>query len=156
MNISSEDIRRLVREVLRDALPAIKAMPAAAGGLAQRIRTALGGGKQVEVTIAQDGDLNGFARDLIAAADDAELREAVRNGTVTFALARGTGANASVAQAKPAQATHRVDKGLITETMVTEIGRSASRITIGKGVVVTPLGRDRARELKIEIVRDRS
>ena len=155
MNISSEDIRRLVREVLKDALPAIKAMPAAAGGLAQRIRTALGGSKRVEVTIAQDGDLNGFARDLIAAADDAELREAVRNGTVTFTLVRS--ASASVAQAKPAtQATHRVDKGLITETMVTEIGRSASRITIGKGVVVTPLGRDRARELKIEIVRDRS
>jgi hypothetical protein len=150
--ISSEEIRKLVREVLKDALPAIKSAPAAAGGLVQKIRAALTGTRRVEVAIAHDRDLNSFACDLVAAAEQAEVRDAVKTGALTFTLIRG----GSVVQALPVQAQHRVDKGLITETMVTEIGRKASRIVIGKGVVVTPLGRDRARELKIEIVRDRS
>jgi hypothetical protein len=152
MNISSEEIRRLVREVLKDALPTVHAVPSAVGSLAQKIRSALGGSKRVEVAIAHDGDLNTFARDLVAAAEHDDVREAVKSGGIVFALARGD----SLAQAKPAPSSHRIDKGLITETMVAEIGRNANRIMIGKGVVVTPLGRDRARELKIEIVRDRS
>jgi hypothetical protein len=157
MNVSSEEIRRLVREVLKVALPTIRAVPAAAGGLVQRLRAALAGNKRVDVTIAHDGDLNSFARDLVAAAEQPDLREAVKTGALTFALARaGNAVQATTAYATTTQAAHRVDKGLLTETMVTEIGRGANRIVTGKGVVVTPLGRDRARELKIEIVRDRS
>jgi hypothetical protein len=152
MNISSEEIRKLVREMLKDALPSIKAAPGVAGGLAQKIKAALGGNKRVDVAIANDSDLNAFARDLAAAAEHDDVREAVKTGAVTFALAR----RGDAPQPKTAQSPHRVEKGLITETMVTEIGRSANRIVIGKGVVVTPLGRDKARELKIEIVRDRS
>jgi hypothetical protein len=147
--ISSEEIRKLVREVLKDALPTIPAAPAAVGGLAQKIRAALAGNGRVEIAIAHDGGLNSFARELVAAAEHSDLCEAVKTGKVTFALAR-------IGSAVHAQSTHRLDKGLITETIVTEIGRSANRIVIGKGVVVTPLGRDKARELKIEIVRDRS
>ena len=150
--ISSEEIRKLVREVLKDALPAIKAAPVAADGLVQRIRAALAGAKRVEIAITHDGDLNSFARDLVAAAEQADLREAVKTGKVTFTLAR----YGSAVHAAPARPAHRIDKGLVTEMMVTEIGRSANRIVVGKGVVVTPLGRDKARELKIEIVRDRS
>jgi hypothetical protein len=149
--ISSEEIRKLVREALKDALPAIKAAPATVGGLAQRIRAALGGSKHVEVSIGNDGDLNAFARELIAATAYEDVRAAVQSGGVHFALVKN-----SAAQGKPALAAPRIDKGLFTETMVTEIGRNASQIVIGKGVVVTPLGRDRARELKIEIVRERS
>ena len=40
--------------------------------------------------------------------------------------------------------------------MVAEIGKTNDRLVIGKGVVVTPLARDKAREVKLEIVRDRS
>jgi hypothetical protein len=156
MNVSSEEIRRLVREVLKDALPTIRAVPAAAGGLVQRLRAALAGNKRVDVTIAHDGDLNSFARDLVAAAEQPDLREAVKTGALTFALARAGKAVPATTAYATTQAAHRVDKGLLTETMVTEIGRGANRIVTGKGVVVTPLGRDRARELKIEIVRDRS
>ena len=65
--ISSEEIRKLVREVLKDALPAIKAAPAAAVACTAAQGGARGS-KRVEVTIGHDGDLNAFARELVAAA----------------------------------------------------------------------------------------
>ena len=43
----------------------------------------------------------------------------------------------------------------MTEIMVSEIGKTNDRLIIGKGVVVTPLARDKAREVKLEIVRDK-
>jgi hypothetical protein len=51
--------------------------------------------------------------------------------------------------------THRLDKGVLTEAMVVEIGRRASRIILGRSVAITPLARDKARALKLEIVRDK-
>ncbi len=45
--------------------------------------------------------------------------------------------------------------GVLTEAMVTELAAGHRRIVIGGEVVVTPLARDRARELKVEIVRQK-
>jgi hypothetical protein len=44
--------------------------------------------------------------------------------------------------------------GVLTEAAVTA-ARTCSRIVIGPEVAVTPLARDRARALKIEIVREK-
>jgi hypothetical protein len=128
MNVlSSDEIRRLVREALKEALPVAKA------------------DLDADVEIASDDDLNAFARE-IARADEAK-REAIVAGRTRFSLRRNS--------AKPKGGTHRIDKGVLTEAMVAEISRAASRIIIGKGVAVTPLARDRARETKLEIVRDK-
>ena len=51
--------------------------------------------------------------------------------------------------------THRLDKGVLTEAMVIDIGRANHRVIVGKGVAITPLARDKAREMKLEIVRDK-
>jgi hypothetical protein len=56
---------------------------------------------------------------------------------------------------RPRQGAFRVDAGVLTEAKVVEIGRTHAGIVAGCGVVVTPLARDKARELKLEIVRQK-
>ena len=121
----------MVREALREAMPEAKAAA----------------DDNVRVRIASDDDLNAFARE-IAKADEAK-RAAILSGQMRFTLAR------SGAGAEPRSGTHRLDKGVLTEAMVVEIGRANNRIIVGKSVAVTPLARDKAREVKLEIVRDK-
>jgi hypothetical protein len=130
--LSSEEIRKLVREALNEALPIAKEN----GGALPQV---------VGVEIASDADLDRFARE-IAKADDGK-REAIAQGRLKFVLRRG--------RTQPLQGTRRLDKGVLTETMVVEIARAHSTISIGTNVAVTPLARDKAREMKLEIVRDR-
>jgi hypothetical protein len=49
----------------------------------------------------------------------------------------------------------RFASGVLNETKVAELGRTHSKIIIGADVAVTPLARDRAREIKVEIVRQK-
>jgi hypothetical protein len=81
------------------------------------------------------------------------LKEAFDEFAREVAKANDTGnERGGVAERK---GTHRIDKGVLTEAMVVEIGRSNSRVIIGKTVAVTPLARDKAREVKLEIVREK-
>ncbi|QIG46576.1 hypothetical protein G5V57_01665 [Nordella sp. HKS 07] len=156
--LSSTEIRQLVREALRELLPAVRSSPATGGGgsLLSRLRSALVEPKPapVEIRIETAGDLNTFARDLLQAQED--VRTGVLSGKIQFGLASRAGGTASVAASATPRSPHQISKGVVTEIMVTEIGKSHDRLLIGKGVVVTPLARDRAREVKLEIVRDRS
>jgi hypothetical protein len=154
--ISSQEIRQLVRESLRELLPAAgKARPETANGtLLSKLRGALNHPQRstVDVRIETSGDLISFARDLLQAPED--IRVGVLSGKVGFSLAprvQGMAPSPPAAQRSP----HQITKGLVTEVMVAEIGKSSDRLIIGKGVVVTPLARDKAREMKLEIVRDR-
>jgi hypothetical protein len=52
------------------------------------------------------------------------------------------------------QAAH-FTSGVLNESKVAELGRTHSKIIIGTDVAVTPLARDRAREIRIEIVRQK-
>jgi hypothetical protein len=52
------------------------------------------------------------------------------------------------------QAVH-FTSGVLNESKVAEIGRTHAKIIIGTDVAVTPLARDRAREIRIEIVRQK-
>jgi hypothetical protein len=155
-SISSQEIRQLVREALRELLPAGKAAPQASGGtLRARLRAALTDPKQskVEIRIDNAQDLSSFARDLLQAPED--VRVGILSGKIGLGLAARGG---SAAPAAPAQqrSPHQIAKGVVTELMVAEIGKTSDRLIIGKGVVVTPLARDKAREVKLEIVRDRT
>lgn len=156
--LSSNEIRQLVREALRELLPAAKATPApaAGGSLLSRLRAALGAAKPEPVQIRIDGaaDLNAFARDILQAPED--IRTGILAGKIQLGLAPRNGAVATAAAPAGPRSPHQISKGVVTEIMVAEIGKSHDRLIIGKGVVVTPLARDRAREVKLEIVRDRS
>jgi hypothetical protein len=154
--ISSQEIRQLVREALRELVPAGKARPETANGtLLSRLRGALNDPKHstVDVRLETSGDLISFARDLLQAPED--IRIGILSGKVGLSLApraQGVAPSAPVAQRSP----HQIAKGVVTEIMVAEIGKSSDRLIIGKSVVVTPLARDKAREMKLEIVRDRT
>jgi hypothetical protein len=50
----------------------------------------------------------------------------------------------------------RLSAGVLTETKLVALAKAHSKILIGNDVAITPLARDRARELKIEIVRQKS
>lgn len=154
--ISSNEIRQLVRDALRELLPAARAKPATGGTLLSRLRAALSEPKSASVDIRMDdtGDLNAFARDLLQAQEDVKI--AILSGKIQFGLAARNGVTSSVAAPVAPRSPHQISKGVVTEVMVTEIGKSHDRLIVGKGVVVTPLARDRAREVKLEIVREHS
>jgi hypothetical protein len=154
--VSSQEIRQLVREALRELAPAGKTRPETASGtLLSRLRAAVNDPKRstVEVGIDNAGELAAFARDLLQVPED--VRIGILSGKIGLSLApRAQG----TAHAVPARrrAPHQIAKGVVTEIMVAEIGKTSDRLIIGKGVVVTPLARDKAREMKLEIVRDRT
>jgi hypothetical protein len=45
--------------------------------------------------------------------------------------------------------------GVLSETKLVEIARSHKRIALGAEVVLTPLARDKAREMKVELTRQK-
>lgn len=154
--ISSQEIRQLVREALRDLLPPGKAAPQATGGtLLSRLRAALNDPNQPKVDVRIDNahDLAAFARDLLQAPED--VRVGILSGKIGLGLA-ARGGNPGPAAPVPQRSPHQIAKGVVTELMIAEIGKISDRLIIGKGVVVTPLARDKAREVKLEIVRDRT
>jgi hypothetical protein len=152
--ISSQEIRHLVRDVLRELLPANKIKPEIGGGtLLSRLRVALADPKSPQIAVRMDNpaDLNAFARDLLQVPEDIKL--GILSGRIQLGLAQGPAGAASAPASRRSQ--HQISKGVVTEIMVAEIGKTNDRLVIGKGVVVTPLARDKAREVKLEIVRDR-
>jgi hypothetical protein len=136
-------------------MPPGKVKSEATGGtLLSRLRSALLDPRpaRIEVKIATDADLKAFARDLLQVPED--VKAGILSGRIELGLgARGV---ASVPAPATQRSQHHVSKGVVTEIMVAEIGKSNDRLVIGKGVVVTPLARDKAREIRLEIVRDRS
>jgi hypothetical protein len=148
--ISSEELRKLVRDALREALPQPAAEPKAASSFISKLRAALTGSRRIEVPVATASDLNAFAQEVARACEQADLKPAIMSGQITFVPSRE-----QASATAPARSTHRMDKGVLTEALVIELGRTHGRVVLGKGVAVTPLARDRAREAKLEIVRDK-
>ena len=89
------------------------------------------------VRLATDDDLNRFAQRVAANHD------AVRAGALRFTFG-----------AAPAGA-QRIDKGAVTERAVNEAAKAGGRLVLGPGAVLTPLARERARALKVQIERER-
>jgi hypothetical protein len=153
-----EAIRALVREVLADLLPSIggdgagshQPVPAQVGpaqpGLAHSVRENV---ESVEVvSMRTDTDLAAFVMHLLHLFENPKHRDALRSGRLRFRLA-ATAAPGSV------QPSHRVEKGAVTEAMVTAAARAGARLVLGPRAVLTPLGRDRARAAGVEIVKER-
>ena len=152
-----EAIRALVREVLGELLPASAAnvagpapVPARPGpvqeGLAHSVREHV---DSVEVvSLRTDAELAGFVLHLLHLFENPKHRDALRAGRLRFQLA-ATAVPGSV------QPSHRVEKGAVTEAMVSAAAKAGARLVLGPRAVLTPLGRDRARAAGVEIVKDR-
>jgi hypothetical protein len=102
-----------------------------------------------EVAIDSQADLDAFVRDLVRRLESPRDRLAIRAGKLRFALRRPTvGSDGR----PPAM---RVERGAVTERLVAEAAASGSRLVLGPKAVLTPMGRDRARTLGVEIEKER-
>jgi hypothetical protein len=145
----SDDAREILRELLAEALaganghavtPQVPPPPVAAVHRPSTWEAPAGGVEQVR--IGGDDDLNRFVRDLLARGD----HEAILAGRVRFTLGGAGGA-------PPAGAT-RIERGAVTERTVAAAAKAGGRLVLGRRAVLTPLAREKARALGLEIERE--
>jgi hypothetical protein len=104
------------------------------------------------VALSCDADLDAFVRRLAQLFESAAERDAVRTGRRRFTLAAGA---AEAAAAPAGAALMRVERGAVTERIVARAAEQQARLVLGPRAVLTPLGRDRARRLGVEVERER-
>jgi hypothetical protein len=100
------------------------------------------GGAEV-VAISSDADLDRFVRALAARCEDPAERAALRSGARRFTLAGAAGNDM------------RIESGAVTEKTVKQAAASGARLVLSPRAVLTPLARERARALKVEVERER-
>jgi hypothetical protein len=128
-------------EVIGDVWPGgeVGAGTGAGGGpLAGRAETP--GGARVEaISLRSDAELARFVDAVLANA------AAIRSGALRFTLGAGTSPSG----------VRRIEKGAVTERTVNEAASAGQRLVLAPAAVLTPLARERARHLKVEIERER-
>ena len=100
------------------------------------------------VRLSNDTELAEFVLRVLKLADNPKLRRDLISGRIRFTLA-GQSAGPAVL------AVHRVDKGAVTERTVAAAASAGARLVLGRRAVLTPLGRDRARALRVPIEKER-
>lgn len=159
---SSLNLRDLVAAAVRDALGEMVTASVQDALRADQSRTPDGhttalrtlpqpDARTAAVRIASDADLDAFARHLLALFENPKNRQDLRSGRLRFRLA----ATASVAAPGPTSKARRVDQGAVTERHVKAAAESGERIVLGPRAVLTPLGREKARALGVQIEKER-
>ena len=123
-----EELRALVREVIRDVLPQ---------GLAVT----------ETVNLSTDEDLAAFVKRLLDL--DPGQREELRSGRKRFRLA------GPQAPSGPSAPVRRIERGAVTEAVIAAAAGAGERLVLGRGAVLTPLARDRARASGVRIEKER-
>lgn len=131
-------LRSLIRDVIAEEVRNVKA--------------GLKGGETAAIRIASDADLAAFAKLVLALAEDPKVRAAIQAGRHPFHLAGGSMAPMPAASA-PASDSHRIDKGVVTESTIARLPKGTTRLVVAAGVSVTPLARDKAKARNISIER---
>lgn len=161
MSDVGDELRALIREVIRDVLP--RGLPVSE-----------------TVNLFTDEDLAAFVARLLDL--DPEAREDLRAGRKRFRLAvpshpqtpqaPSVSQTASLSAASGGSGAHgpngltavngsagpparRIERGAVTEKVVRDAARAGERLVLGPGAVLTPLARDRARASGVEISRER-
>ncbi|MDY0885464.1 hypothetical protein ACFPL7_12005 [Dongia soli] len=147
--IDPATLRDLIRDVIAEEVKALKAgqqagAPAAAPSIAPT----------PPIRIANDADLAAFAKQVLTLAETPAIREAILAGRHPFKLAAGQPAQSGPA-ALPISHSHRLDKGVVTESTILKLPAGTSRLVLGPEVSITPLARDKAKSRNISIERAR-
>jgi hypothetical protein len=147
----SDELRALVREVIRDVLP-----------------SGFPGSLPVTETVnlSTDEDLAAFVKRLLDL--DPGQREELRSGRKRFRLASpqassvparagqvGAGQSNEAERAGSSAPVRRVEHGAVTEAVIVAAARAGERLVLGRGAVLTPLARDRARANGVQIEKER-
>ena len=155
----SDDARDILRELLAEALagtnghavtPQVPPPPVAAVHRPAGVRPPEGDRGLERVTLGGDDDRNRFVRDLLTRAD----RDAILAGHVRFTLAGREAASSG--GGAPNGGPTRIDRGAVTERTVATAAKAGGRLVLGPRAVLTPLAREKARALGIEIEREAS
>jgi hypothetical protein len=143
-----DELRALMREVIRDILP--NGLPVTE-----------------TVNLSTDEDLAAFVARLIDL--DPEQREQLRSGQKRFRLRTSPPVPSApealdapiapktppVSNAPAASAVRRIERGAVTEAVVSQAARAGERLVLGRAAVLTALARDRARASGVEIEKER-
>ena len=103
------------------------------------------------VDLRSDADLDAFVRALVHRFENPRDRMAIRSGKLRFRL----GATAVPAGAPAPAATIRIERGAVTERTVRDAAAQGARLVLAPRAVLTPMARDRARSLGVEIEKER-
>jgi hypothetical protein len=149
--VDAPQMRAMIREVIREALPELVSRDRPVTSISQpstEVRP---------VRVASDEDLNALVQTLITLLGDPDQAIRLRAGTLVFSLETSTSRpnNATTERAPEEPLICRFDRGAITEKAVNEAAERGNRIVIAGRAVLTPLARDRARKLRVEITRER-
>jgi hypothetical protein len=139
--LDGNELRALIRDVIAAEIAAVKRDAASAASVPAEHR----------VRIASDADLAAFAKQVLTLANDPATRNAIANGSYRFRLEGGS--SVSTAAAPAASASAKIEKGVVTETLLLKLPKGTKRLQVGAGVSVTPLARDKASSLGITIER---
>ena len=171
---SREEIRLAVREALLEALPPAdkKRKPERAVPNCQLMKQILESAKgncktPVAVDLSNERKLNEFAIDLAKCMQDQNVAGLIRSGRMKFRSSDAGHRNGSDAPSGPNNSnsesigklkidtdfTGRIETGVLTESKVLALAKNHSCIEVSRNVILTPLARDRARRLKLQIVR---
>ncbi|MEK7862858.1 MAG: hypothetical protein AAB295_06285 [Chloroflexota bacterium] len=101
------------------------------------------------VALRSDADLDAFVRALVRRSENPRNRMAILSGKVRFQLAAAPAASASAAPAI------RVEMGAVTERAVKEAAKAGARLVLSPRAVLTPMARDCARSLGIDIEKEK-
>ena len=135
--LTTDELRAAVRSVLRDVIP-----PATTAT-----------GTDAEVSLRTDADLDAFVRRVAALCEDSAQRAALRDGRRRFRLA-SPGDGGSPVPPVGSGSVLRFDRGAVTERAVKKAATDGARLVVGRGAVLTPLARDKARSLGVVIERE--
>jgi hypothetical protein len=144
--LTEDELRAVVRTVLRDVLPAAVLDTARTPSQAEPVPAG------EVVVLRTDADLDSFVRRLAAVCADPARRAAIQAGRHEFRLWAGGAPYASA----PADrgGVVRVERGAVTERMVSGAAADGARLVLGKGAVLTPLARDKARSLGVAVEKE--
>lgn len=163
MSINRDELRALVREVVREAVRDVGAVtrtpgpvavppPPAPAPVADQMglqptgpRTADGKNRTETVQLANDKDLNDFVRKLLRLFENPKTRADLKAGRLSFRLTRS-------AQSARGGAVHHIESGAVTERQIAEL--AGGTLVLGRKAVLTPLAREKARTLGITIEKE--
>lgn len=169
MSINRDELRALVRDVVREAVrdagaaaktpgpvavppppaPAPPAPPTVADqfGVDPTGPRAVDGKNRTEtVQLSNDRDLDSFVRKLLRLFESPKTRADLKAGRLSFRLAGST-------RSSGGGAIHRIETGAVTERHIADM--AGGTLVLGRKAVLTPLAREKARTLGITIEKER-
>ena len=104
------------------------------------------------VDLRSDADLQAFVLSLARRLENPRTRTAILSGEVRFQLAGASVASGDSTSATP---TIRIETGAVTERAVKDAAKAGARLVLSARAVLTPMARDRARSLGVEIQKEK-